>query len=211
MVTGHIPERRRLALCAIESFKRQTYEHRFLVIVNQNPNQPVQPLNCNHPLIREVLCEPGNQTLGDLLNIGLGNVQTPFMAIFDDDDWSRTDRLSYQMSFMADDVDFVGLGRSVCYDWATGSCYIRHWVGGGSIYRLNGQRYTPQSKDVDRVFDGKFKKQIRLDNDPDIYVRGCDDRNVCGREHLLRGNTPIELSGEIQTMLDFHRNVNERE
>ena len=200
MVTGHLPERRPLALLAIESFKQQTYEDRFLVIVNQSPDK-VQPFNISHPLIREVLCETGRKTLGDLLNIGLDNANTPFMAIFDDDDWSRADRLSYQMSFMNDNVDFVALDWSACYDWCTQKSYVRYFVGGGSLYRLNGQRYTPQTKYVDKVFDEKFSRQIRLNNDPEVYVRGCHVSNVCGRSHLLRGTEPIEHSAEIEKML----------
>ena len=207
MVTGHIPARRPLALLAIESFKRQTYEDRFLVIVNQSP-ETVVPFNIPHPLIREVLCETRSGILGNLLNIGLDNTSTPFMAIFDDDDWSRADRLAYQMSFMNDDVDFVGLRRSVCYDWDTKKSYIRHTVGGGSIYRLAHQRYTPQTFGVDTVFDRQFTNKIMLDNDPDIYVRGCHDTNVCGRQHVLSGNTPIVASAEIEKMLKTFDSLN---
>lgn len=116
MVTGKHPERRRLALASLAAWRRQDYQNRGLVIVNDG-----EPLLSTEEVLVErrvadlsiratseaaqehLLPRDESRTLGDLRNIGQAAAYEHFGADsfiiqWDDDDFSHPSRISEQVA-----------------------------------------------------------------------------------------------------------------
>ena len=85
----------RLARVAVESFMRQTYMERQLVIVNGSGEKVTTR---EHPMITEVEVMAG-PTIGALRNVGIEKGDGSWFVIWDDDDWSHPHRLAFQMAY----------------------------------------------------------------------------------------------------------------
>ena len=85
----------RLARVAVESFMRQTYTERQLVIVNGSGEKVTTR---EHPMITEVEVMAG-PTIGALRNVGIEKADGSLCVIWDDDNWSHPHRLAFQMAY----------------------------------------------------------------------------------------------------------------
>ena len=124
---------------AIRCFLRQDYPHRQLVIVDDG-NQSVGALVPNDPSIHYVRLEH-EHTIGAARNIGCQVATGEIVAHWDDDDWSASWRLSYQViSLLRKQADICGLDRVLYYDpWAERAWQYeypggpRTWVAGNTF------------------------------------------------------------------------------
>ena len=207
MITGHQAERRKYALLAVRSFLRQTYDKSQLLIVNQG-----ESLRIDDPRVVELFVETGNKTVGDLRNYALDRIDTPFVAVWDDDDWKRKDYLEYMRSHLTDDLDAVFLSKQIAYDWTTGKCYYRHkavpegviYLPSASLVRNLPYRYPSLNKASDGFYAGCFKRRAVLDNESGIFVRTYHGLNIWQQKDIIDGKELPE-SKEVRTMLDEYR------
>jgi glycosyltransferase involved in cell wall biosynthesis len=81
---------------AIESFRRQTYSNRELVIVCAQQNSPLRALvaDLDDPLIRYI--EVSQRTLGELRNVSASEARGSLLCTWDDDDLYHPRRLELQ-------------------------------------------------------------------------------------------------------------------
>src|SRR4029453_8624676 len=182
MVTGHQPARRGVAMGAIESFRRQIYGNRELLIVNQG-----EPFGLPDGNIRELPVVTGNRTLGDLRNIGLLAAEGDLVTAWDDDDYHGSRRLVEQVDHgwpcMLQNMVLVnsltGDPRSI-----TSAAW---WQGGfpGTLLfpRLTTHRYPSLGRGEDGEFAQNFHCQRPLVNSPLDYIRFYHGDNTCPESH----------------------------
>lgn len=187
LLTGK-PERRSLALVAIECFRQQTHADAELLIVNHSG----QSFGLPDPRVREILVSrPG--TLGHLRNIGLDNARGEHVISWDDDDWHHPRRIELQLAACTGDVDAVVLGSYLVLDLKTGHRFGRSCRGfecggccGTILHRRTDRRYPALERDEDAVFVRGFGGRVRvLDNAPSLYVRTYSGFNVSSRYHVV--------------------------
>lgn len=95
-----VPGQQELLEEAVESFLRQTYPHRELLILN---DQPTQQLVCHAPGVQVINLPRRCASLGEKMNILLGLAQGELVAIWDDDDISLPERLRFLTTVLRDD------------------------------------------------------------------------------------------------------------
>jgi len=212
MVTGHKPERLPFARLMAQSFLNQTYERSYLLVLNEG-----ESLGFEHERIDEKLLGPSVQTLGELRNLALDMVKTPFIMQWDDDDWCRSDRVAYQMAAMVDGVDRVTLGHQLCYDWTTGECVHKDgsswdWGFPGTIlHRATAARYPHRKRGEDSVFIRRFGGDlVILDNDPAVYVRTYTGHNTWDQYHVVKAckHREVDIPEEVELMLRTFKEMN---
>lgn len=181
LVTGHIPERRRLAEKAIECFNFQTWENKELIIINEG-----EPFN----LPGEELVSPG-MTLGELRNIGLKKATGDAVIQWDDDDWYHPYRIEYQVSFWSDKEAVILSNEIICNIKTKEAkvCSARRWVKGGFHGTIlhNSRayfRYPNKKKGEDTQFISQFKNVKALNNDPRLYIRFWHGDNTWDLKHF---------------------------
>lgn len=218
MVTGKTVDRYPMALRSVESFKRQLYPNRSLLIVNDHPETPLLPNNedCH---ITEVMCHIQNKprrSLGELRTLGIqlaGNLHQGdehYLMQWDDDDFSHWERMRYQ-------VDRTQRGSASIFKWELHAHLQNRTVfaNNGSVARANGfagtmlwpaaakVRFPDLGKHEDTEFVLALKQVcgVRvIDNDPMMYLRFYHGHNTWGEKHVMqrkpgsRNCTPEEQS-----------------
>ncbi|MCI0540453.1 MAG: class I SAM-dependent methyltransferase [Verrucomicrobiales bacterium] len=182
MVTGHQAARRPLALRAIESFRRQLYGNRELLIVNQG-----LPFDLPDGNIRELPVNTGQRTLGDLRNIGLLASDGDLVTAWDDDDYHGSRRLTEQVEHgwpcMLQNMVLVNSltsnARVISAKW---------WRQGGFpgtllFPRHTRQRYASLPRGEDNDFAARFMCNRPLVNSPLDYIRFHHGDNTCPDWH----------------------------
>jgi glycosyltransferase involved in cell wall biosynthesis len=96
---GRSPDHQHLLEEAIESFVRQTYPHKELVVLN---DCPAQELVCDAPGVRVVNMPERFPTLGEKWNAAVGLARGELIAIWDDDDISLPWRLALSVERLGD-------------------------------------------------------------------------------------------------------------
>lgn len=135
-------DRRRFVPHAIRHFLAQDYRERELVIVDDGCNA-VDDLVPEDPRIRYIRLSE-RRSVGEKRNIACRASRGTFIAHWDDDDWSATSRLSYQLEELErNGAAIAGLDNVNYHDPASGRswqyCYpkgARSWVAGNTlVYR----------------------------------------------------------------------------
>ncbi len=206
MITRNL-ERRRYVMMSIRSFLKQTYGAARLLIVNDG-----NPVEFEHPRIRELLLPfEAERTLGDLRNIALDHVETPLVIQWDDDDWSRPDRIALQ-------VDAYAAGHAVLlknqlrYDTQTGECRLvtfRQGIDGTILHPVGEYRYPSWRRSEDSAFLDlwkKSKKVLAIDNDPGVYIRLYTGHNTWDRHHVM---SPGEKTTRPEELFVVHKDLAE--
>ena len=184
MVTGKHANRRPLALAAVRCFQAQTWPNKELVIINDGMSLGIQG-----PTIQEFLLPAKKETtLGELRNRGLDRARGSWIIQWDDDDWSHASRIEVQMAAAGDHA--VLLRHQVRYDRVSGSFYdVTAGPGhAGTILHpaTPAARYPSERKHEDSHFWQRwFPNAVRLDNDPDLYLRLYHGANTFGRPHII--------------------------
>jgi glycosyltransferase involved in cell wall biosynthesis len=198
---------------AIESFLRQDYPHKELIVVNDTPGQE---LTCAAEGVVIVNLPRRIRTVGDKQNAAVAIANGALLAPWDDDDISLPWRLSYSADWMGDASYFNP--RSYWYLPASGLQYD-HPVG----YAHNASLFTRESferigryrsislgydRDIDRAYvdsdeplvDPLFRRSRPLRRDEWFYIYrwGVSPGHLSsiadtddGR-YLLNGQQPIE-------------------
>lgn len=157
MITRNM-ERHRYVMMSIRSFLNQTYNNARLLIVNDGV-----PVDIEHPRIHEIsLPFKHERTLGDLRNIALDSVTTPLVIQWDDDDWSRSDRIAVQVGAYAPG-HAVLLKNQIRYDIQTGECR--------NVSIWNGIAVTSC---------GPERQRTGLKRLP-VFIGTCRDKSRCNR------------------------------
>ncbi|QDU73721.1 Glycosyl transferase family 2 [Bremerella volcania] len=191
MVTGHKPERRRLAEVAIGCFNQQTWPDRELVIVNEG-----EPFNL--PGERLV---PTGATLGELRNLGLSNADGDLIIQWDDDDWYHPDRIRVQAEAWKPGHAVI-LNHEIICDMTSGQALVCTVGFPGSILHeaQTTARYETLRKGEDSVFADSFRR-IHLNNNPTLYIRFWHGLNTWDRKHfqsLARISRPLTEDENLQ-------------
>src|SRR6185295_8683541 len=123
MVTGKSPERRPFAHAAIRSFFDQAYNSLELIIVNDSGESLGVDEAVGTKRVREILVSK-QPTLGHLRNIGLNEAAGEYIAQFDDDDFSASNRLLSQVNECIMRGCPTTLISQIRYSFVTGNAYI---------------------------------------------------------------------------------------
>lgn len=94
---------------AVESFLRQEYPNKELVIINDSPGQSVV---YEHPEVIVINSPERFVTLGDKLNAAVRASSGDYLCRFDDDDISLPFRLSRQVRRLQEGFDYLATGAN---------------------------------------------------------------------------------------------------
>lgn len=214
MITGKDPARVPMALAAIEQFKRQTYQNKILIIVNDGEwkvdwevltigrlwNTPgTHDVDQYHGGILMLFADKG-QTLGDLRNIGLAeaeNQKADFVIQWDDDDYHHPNRIMYQMAGAAAGHCTL-LTNQIRYNMLNNTAFNFRWryksspaIPGTILYPIKlYARYPSISKGEDEEFilDHFQGRCVCLDNasKPELYIRMVHGTNTWDTRHIMQ-------------------------
>ncbi|HKR65688.1 MAG TPA: glycosyltransferase [Thermoanaerobaculia bacterium] len=81
---------------ALEAFRRQTYDHRELIVVDDGEDR-IEDLVRNQPDVRYVRM-PSRASIGAKRNRGVAEASGEIVALWDDDDWYGPERLEKQVA-----------------------------------------------------------------------------------------------------------------
>lgn len=215
MVTGKTTKRYPLAIGAVQSFLKQEYRGRkLLLIINDNPI----PLFPDHTAIPADVVElhirhDKKYTLGELRNIAFDHVaKDGYMVQWDDDDWSHPLRLQYQVDATNDGCASI-LRWQTQYDLRTGKCF----AGCGKEAKVSGfagtmlfpaateARFTLKPKGEDTDFLVALRKDMELkviNNSPTLFMHFCHENNTWHPEHVMkrRSGSRELMPGERDTV-----------
>jgi glycosyltransferase involved in cell wall biosynthesis len=119
---NRFPESKVLVEEAVESFLRQTYRDKELIIVN---DCPAQELHLEYPNVIVLNTPCRFATLGEKLNAGFGMAQGEYLCRFDDDDISLSHRLHSSIDRM----------QEMELDYWSPKQYFFHSKEGGRVSR----------------------------------------------------------------------------
>lgn len=188
MITGHRPERRRLACVAVDCFKAQRYDERELVIINTG-----QPLRVTGPNIRELIVDQGDDfKLGDLRNVALEAARGDWVIQWDDDDWHHPERIQAQMECAVLDAACL-LESQVRHNLLTGATIVRRFPEGidGTILHSRSLpfRYPSLTRGEDSHFMRLFPQRRVVRDRPELYVRLFHGANTWNEGHIMSSGT----------------------
>lgn len=196
MITGKSFGRMKLAAMAIESFRRQTYPNKELVIVNTGA--PLRSERESDGIYEHCLMAP--LTLGELRAFAQKQCLGDYIIQWDDDDWSHPDRISRQMQ-LADKGYAVLLKSQVRCDLLSGVAFAKAWPQGHELPGIPGTMLYPnrnkykwrtEARHEDTHFlQDNFKEDgIVVDynlSHPHLYLRFYHGRNTWDRQHIMQG------------------------
>lgn len=189
MVTGNRPE---LAALAIEAFRRQTYRHRELVIIDDSGNDLLgRGLEEGAQDIRWIQVPPEGKPLGALRNLALAEARGDLLCQWDDDDLSAPTRLERQVRvFFTTGADACGLYRLHLWwperDWIaiTSSrlweCALMWRRGAIAAYpEIRAGEDTPPVKAL------AVRGTVAVIEAPELYTYICHGKNTFASDHWL--------------------------
>lgn len=205
MLTGHRPERRSLALVAVECFRRQTFppKDRELVILNCGASLGLQDANVREHLIHN----PPGMTLGDMRNHALELARGEWVIQWDDDDWYHEERCEAQMSVPDLHPDqCVTLGSQIRHCLVTGAQFLHRDARGiyGTIlhHREVPWRYLSRNRGEDAEFIKPFKERRVIRRRPTLYCRLHHGYNTWGPDHIMKWrNGCYPLDSDLRTFV----------
>lgn len=191
MVTSGSPERRPLAIAAIESFRQQIDVNKELVIINYSQSSLLAelPPELVPAEAREVLVERP-PTLGDLRNRGLQEARGDYLVPWDDDDWSHPDRLKTQLQH-ASRGRVVLLSREVRYSFLNRNAFVftfpkMHGLPGTAFFPRTTGRYESINKHEDSHFLSNFASILTIDKPAHLHLRFFHGKNTWDSRHIMR-------------------------
>lgn len=156
---GRFPHEQHLLNESVESFLRQSYPEKELIILNDCPDQKIV---FNHPEILVINSERRYRTLGEKYNAAIAVAQGDFIAPWEDDDISLPPRLRFSRQQLGD-ADYY----NPCGYWyqEDGTFHDSHAIGVSHNCSLFTRRahnlvggYDHISGNQDQVHDQKFRE-----------------------------------------------------
>jgi glycosyltransferase involved in cell wall biosynthesis len=188
---------------AIESFLRQDYPNKELIVLNDCPGQE---LICDGPGVRVVNVGERFLSIGDKRNAGVGLARGELIAPWDDDDISLPWRLSLSVERLGD-ADYF---NPRCYWFLDNDgLHVDHSVGyahNASLFRRAAfervGRYPSVPMGADAVIDAAFSRSAHV-VDP---LRGDNELTRSEWFYIYRwGVSPVHVSGS--TAENFYREI----
>ena len=188
MVTG---QRRDLAALAILAFRRQTYENRELVVIDDSGLELPAEVRADDDggRIRWISLPPENKPLGTLRNLALAEARGELLCQWDDDDLSAPGRLERQAhAFRASGADACGLHRVQLW-WPAQDRFAlsptRIWEC-ALMWRRGAITAYPElrsGEDTPPVLALAAKGRVLVMDAPQLYTYVCHGRNTFSAEH----------------------------
>ena len=189
---------------AIESFLRQDYPNKELIVLNDCPGQE---LICDEPGVRVVNVAERFPSIGDKQNAAVGLARGELIAPWDDDDISLPWRLSLSVERLGD-ADYF---NPRCYWFLDNEgLHFDHPMGyanNASLFRRAAFEgvggYPSESFGADAALDAAFSRLAHAAVDP---LRGDKELTRSEWFYIYRwGVSPVHMSGS--GVEDFYREV----
>ena len=181
MITGK-DARLNFAEIAIKNFKKQYYQKKKLIIINEG-----KQLNVSDPDILEISITNRKQkqmTLGDMRNMAFEFIpEGALWTLWDDDDWRSDNYLTYLYNRLGTN-DYIFFTKRIEHNLNTDFTWVMELKSGFVI--MFGRKTwelkydsTEYNEDILLKQDVKAKtKYVIIDNDPKIYVRMVHKTNT---------------------------------
>jgi glycosyltransferase involved in cell wall biosynthesis len=191
-----------MAQLAIECFKRQSYVHKELVIINHS-KQPLDPQD--DARIREIIVNKGpGETIGDLRNIGLQNARGDLVISWDDDDWHSPDRIAIQAKAQSGQ-GAVLLRRQMRINLLNmcGFCIdLENGIPNTILYpRLPFIKFESVIRDEYGGILKYFDSITVVDNDPMLHIQTYDGLNLTDADCMMQSFGNPKLLDRIEAPL----------
>jgi glycosyltransferase involved in cell wall biosynthesis len=179
---------------AIESFLRQTYPHKELVVLNDCPGQE---LVCDAPGVRVVNLDERLPSLGDKWNAAIDLSRGELIALWNDDDISLPNRLAFSLERLGDG-DYFNPRRY--WFWDANGLHSDHSMG----YAHNASLFTRAAFEAvggypsislgdDAAMDAALLEKMERVVDP---LRGYPELAPSEWFYIYRwGVNPVHISG----------------
>ena len=187
------PHRHHLARVAVDSFRRQNYGSRLLLIVTEETADGERHSLAD--LADAEVIVPHGLPLGEIRNRAIEAAQhmAPLCIQWDDDDYSGPDRIRNQVAAWRPGRAVL-LTRQLRSDLQQGEAKLWKYEPGieGTILHETATpwRYPADRKGEDTIFAAKFRdagQLTTLANNPADYVRFYHGANTWDRQHIMRG------------------------
>jgi glycosyltransferase involved in cell wall biosynthesis len=181
---------------AVQDFTKQDYANTELIIVNNGNflykrlvQGYLKGINSNITYV-----ESEKLSIGELRNLGMSRCNGEFIAIFDDDDRHRYDRISKQIEIcLRSNVSGTVLRNFVAVEKNRRNfCHINHGLDGSMIFQnpYGYIKYTDINQGEDTAFIKKLKEKgyviIVLELEHELYEYHYHGRNTVSRKHFRR-------------------------
>lgn len=178
---------------AIECFRRQTYQRRELVIIDDNPASELTDhlIVMDDPLIRHILLPTNLDSLGNLRNRALAESRGDLVCQWDDDDLYDARRISWQVEALQIS------GAQACFLrrwtlWWPAECRIavsgeRIWEGSMLAQRSAVPAYPDKRRGEDSFVSEHIiaNKRVVLMDAPELYCYTIHGANTFHYQHFL--------------------------
>jgi len=193
---------------AIKDFLNQDYSNKELIIVNNGnflykyrAREYLKNINGNITYV-----ESEKLSIGELRNLGMSRCRGEFIAIFDDDDRHREDRLSKQIEMcLKSNVTGTVLRNFIAVEGKNRNfCHINHGLDGTLLFQnpYGYIKYTDINQGEDTAFIKKLKEKgyliIVLELEHELYEYHYHGRNTVSRTHFrkIAKNQKTEIKKE---------------
>lgn len=202
MITGKDKYHKELAIRSIESFKRQTYKNKYLIIINDGKYSLQSSSNDR---IQEIKIRR-KANLGKLRNFGLKAVPAKALWIqWDDDDWHHENLIEEQYRILQQkNADAVVLKNQVQYSVKKAKPWLKIQDTGieGTILARNypdiGYRDRKFGEDCDYIRMYKQRYRVHVwDNPSYYYLRFIHGFNTWNEAHFEK----VEKAKDAQKIL----------
>ena len=184
LITGKDTDRYKFIPLAVENFLEQTYQNKYLLIINHG-NQCLKSYERDN--IKQVRFSKKHMTLGDMRNFSLEMV--PLDALFtlwDDDDWRHNKYIELLVSNMKDsNADVVFLKNRLDYNTNTKFVYRSKFEKGAPFIlarKFDAFKYLSKESLEDIRLHNDFelygKSILIINNDPRWYIRTIHGHNT---------------------------------
>lgn len=215
-LTYDLPRRLPLLNEAVESFLRQTYPNKELIIVNDTPGMVIE---YNHPQVTVLNLNERCATLGDKRNAGIDAASGEFICSWDDDDISLPLRMQKSFELIGDAQYF----NPKAYWYFDSVKYVheyqKNYCHQASMFRKSAGRYPGITQGEDATLDRWLNELPTIIGDGDIantqyiyrwggiapHISGHQDMNAAyaanaalgGGTHTLSPNWQVDYLSEV--------------
>lgn len=195
---------------AIRYFLRQDYPNKELLVVDDGPD-PLAKVVPDDPQVRYIRLE-GTRTLGIKRNLCVEAASGDLIMHWDDDDWTSSQRISYQMEALSRaGAEICGLTQMIFYELASGRAWLyqypsgqRPWLAGNSLlYTREFWRRSP-FPDVQVASDTRFVWSQKMDRsvavaDYRFYVAMIHPENTSPKNY--QGSYWSPWHGDVKSII----------